>query len=590
MEMKHLDVSTIHGAFLTACEAIIINRENLNAINLFPVADGDTGDNMSSTALAIITHSSSKSSLKETLQSLAHSALIGARGNSGMIFSQFFNGLTETELGTEKIDPPTFAQLIAKASASVRSSILNPVEGTIITVIDAWSASINKVVKEFNCFKKMLSATLSEVTLALQSTAITLPVLKDAQVVDSGALGFYHFINGFVEYLNNPREINKARLQVEQTETLHEPPTNGIQPTQRYCTEILLSGTDLNRADIAKNLEQFGDSVVSSGNSNLCRVHVHCKQPSLVFEELMKKGTITQAKAEDMLRQFQIIHQAKYPIALVTDSSADIPQSILDQYQIHIIQLNMHLDEHHLIDRICVNQEKFYNNLPKLKSYPKTSFPSPALIKSQINHLAKHYQEVLVLPIAQSLSGTHDAIVKASEGMNNVHVINSCLTSVGLGFLVSHAAQLIDSGLDINNIKQRLLRKIPKIKVYVYVDQFESLIRSGRISKLSGKIAQFANLKPLITLDELGKAVVFDKAFSELKAWDKIIQHVKTFSPNSVIDNYALVHAGVPDKIQQFAELTSESFNKEPMFIEHVSTALGLHAGKGGMALAVMMQ
>lgn len=588
MEIKHLDVSTIYGAFLTACEAIIINRENLNAINLFPVADGDTGDNMSATALAIITHSSNKPSLKETLESLAHSALLGARGNSGMIFSQFFNGLTETELSTDEIDPETFAKLIAKASASVRSSILNPMEGTIITVIDAWSASINKLAHEFNCFKQLLSATLTEVNTALQSTAVTLPVLKEAQVVDSGALGFYHFINGFVEYLNNPRAVNKEHIHLDYSETQHEPPANGKPPTQRYCTEILLSGDSLNRAEIAKNLEQYGDSVVSSGSSSLCRIHVHCKDPSLVFEELMAKGTITQAKAEDMLRQFQIIHQPKSPIALVTDSSADLPRSILDEHQVHIIQLNMHLDEHHLIDKVCVNQEKFYNNLSNLKTYPKTSFPSPAVIKSQISHLSKHYQEVLVLPIAQSLSGTHDAIVKASEGLDNVHIVNTCLTSVGLGFLVSHAAQLIDSGMDIHSIKQEVILKIPNIRTYVYVDQFESLIRSGRVSKLSGKIAQLANIKPLIYLDTSGKATIFDKAFGETKALVKIIQHAQELCSDSEIEAYALVHAGVPDKIMQFAELTSETFNKKPLFIEHASTALGLHAGKGGMAVAVV--
>lgn len=590
MEIHHLDAKTIHSAFLTACDSVISNREQLNAINIFPVADGDTGDNMSATALAVINHSTTKNTLYETFQSLANSALMGARGNSGMIFSQFFNGLTETELKSEQLDTYTFAQLISKASKSVRSAILHPVEGTIITVIDAWSNSINKLAQELTCFKKLIKYTLSEVDQALQSTATTLPVLKDAHVVDAGALGFYHFISGFAEYLINPRIIKKNHAHEDCLNSHHELPDKGVPPTQRYCTEITLSGESIDRAFIANQLEQFGDSVVSSGNSSLCRFHVHCNKPSAVFESLFTAGTITNAKAQDMVRQYQMIHQRKYPIALVTDSSADIPQEILDKNQIHIIHLNMHLDGHNLLDRICVDPDTFYDHLINLNTYPKTSFPSPSILEEQVRHLSKQYEEVLILPISQGLSGAHDAIVKAAEGLSNVHVVNSCQTSGGLGLLVTFAAQLIASGLPITEIKKELAIKITKVDFFVYVENFESMIRSGRISKIGGRIAQFAHLKPILHLNNTGKASMFDKAFSESKALTKLVNHVNFIRQNHSLDSYGLVHAGVPEKAMQFAQLTSEAFGQEPAFIESVSTALGLHAGKGSIALASMMK
>lgn len=590
MEIHYLDANTLHSAFLTACNSIVSNREKLNAINLFPVADGDTGDNMSATALAVIHHSSTKPTLNETFQSLANSALIGARGNSGMIFSQFFSGLTETPLSSEQIDTVTFAQLITKASKSVRSAILHPVEGTIITVIDAWSTSISKVAREFTCFKKLLQHTLSEANHALQSTADTLPVLKKAQIVDAGALGFYHFISGFADYLVNPQLINKDQVHLECSEPHHELPADGSPPEQRYCTEITLSGESINRAALANQLEQFGDSVVSSGNAELCRFHLHCKQPAAVFESLFDVGRINKAKAEDMLRQFQMIHQRKCSIALVTDSSADVPQEVLDTNQIHIIQLNMHLDGHNLIDRICINQDSFYDRLATLKSYPKTSFPSPAAIEEQIRHIASHYEDVLILPISQALSGTHDAIVKATERFPNVHVINSRQTSGGLGLLVTHAAQLIEAGLSIEEIKKELLVKIPKINLFVYVEHFESMIRSGRINKISGRIAQFAHIKPIISINSMGKGVLFDKAFSETRALAKLVSHVETIRQNEILETYGLIHAGVPEKTLQFAQLTTEAFGQPPAFIEYVSSAIGLHAGKGCIALASMMK
>ncbi|KTD57591.1 DegV family protein [Legionella shakespearei] len=590
MEIRHLDTNTLHSAFLTACNSIISNREKLNSINLFPVADGDTGDNMSATALAVIHHSATKPTLKETFQSLANSALMGARGNSGMIFSQFFSGLTETQLASEQIDTVTFAQLITKASSSVRSAILHPVEGTIITVIDAWSASISKLAQEFTCFKQLIQQTLSDANQALQSTANTLPVLKNAQVVDAGALGFYYFISGFADYLENPQSINKNQIHLECSEPHHETRADGSPPEQRYCTEITLSGESINREAIANQLEQFGDSVVSSGNAELCRFHLHCKKPAAVFESLFDVAQISQSKAEDMLRQFQMIHQRNYPIALVTDSSADVPQEILDNNQIHIIQLNMHLDGHNLIDRICINQESFYDRLTTLSTYPKTSFPSPAAIEEQIRHIANHYEEVLVLPISQALSGTHDAVVKATEQFSNVHVINSRQTSGGLGLLVMHAAQLIEAGLPIAEIKEQLLAKIPKINLFVYVEHFESMIRSGRISKIGGRIAQFAHIKPIISINPIGKGVLFDKAFSETKALAKVVGHVETLRQNQTLECYGLIHAGVPEKALQFAELTTEALGQAPAFIEYASSAIGLHAGKGCIALASMMK
>lgn len=590
MEIKYLDAATIHSAFLTACDFIVTNREKLNAINLFPVADGDTGDNMSATAMAVIRHSTIKPSLQETLHSLAHSALLGARGNSGMIFSQFFNGLTETAITSEPINSAEFAALITKASHSVRSAILHPVEGTIITVIDAWSASINKRATEITCFKQLINHSLTEVEQALQNTKNILPVLKSAEVVDAGALGFYHFISGFADYLNNPRVIDKDQIHAECNEPHHDLPSDGSPPEQRYCTEITLSGQDLNRQDIATQLEQFGDSVVSSGNATLCRFHVHCKRPSEVFESLFSKGQINQAKAEDMLRQFQMIHQRKYPIALVTDSSADIPQSILDDNQIHIIQLNMHLDGHNLLDRICIDPHHFYEHLAELKTYPKTSFPSPAFIEEQIRHLANHYEHVLILPISQALSGTHDAIVKATEHFANVHVLNSFNTSGSLGLLVTYAAQLIAAGWNIEAIKEAVTHKIPKINLFVYVEYFDSMIRSGRISKIGGRIAQFAHVKPIITINKLGKGVMYDKAFSEVKALTKIVGFIEKLRQQGELERYGIIHAGAVEKAKEFAQLTTEAFGQAPAFIEPVSTAIGLHAGKGSVAVATMLK
>lgn len=588
MELKNIDGTLLHHAIIMACESVVRHRESLNAINVFPVADGDTGDNMASTAMSIIQNSQVKPSLRDTLISVANAALTGARGNSGMIFSQFFNGLTEEDQIPDTIDTNLFARLLVMACQSVRKAILHPVEGTIITVMDAWAKAVSDQVPDVLDFNTLLSQSIPAVEKALQSTALTLPVLQEAHVVDAGALGFSEFIKGFSAYLAAPHPIDISAIHLPEVDTHHELPSGDKAPEERYCTEILLTGEALNREQLTMNLEAFGDCIVSSGNSSLSRFHLHCNEPWHVFDLMRKQGTISQAKAQDMLRQYQMAHQNPFPIALVVDSSADLPKALMDKYQVHVISLNMHLDAHHLLDRICINPDTFYDELATLKTYPKTSCPATGIIEEQIRHISAYYQHVLVLPIAKALSATHDAIINASRAFANVHVLDTKSTSAGIGLLLDYAGQMMTEGLDIETIKTRLMAVIPKTKFLVYVHQFDSLIRSGRVNKIRATIAQWAHIKPIITLDESGKGVVCDKAFSETKALTKIIQAMQKWQQTHGLKTYAIVHAGAPDKATAFAQWCSEAFQIPPAFVEPVSSAIGLHAGQGCIGLVGM--
>lgn len=589
MELRILESQTFYSALITACSNIVDQREKLNAINLFPVADGDTGDNMAATAMAVIHYSSPTETLAGTLKSVSNAAISGARGNSGMIFSQFFNGLADYLPDTEKLTTKHFAELIGKTVQSVRAAILNPVEGTILTAMDRWSESCSQLAEQYDCFIKLLQHSLKKTDEAVKSTAQTLDILREANVVDAGALGFYHFVHGFADYLANPRALpeNKAEIPLDETEehAIH----HGERPRNRFCTEAMINAENIDKQALARTLEAFGDSIVLSGNQNLCRFHIHSNQPTDIFSAISALGQITQPKVDDMLRQFQVSHEKKHSIALVTDSSANLPHHLLDDYQIHLIPLHIYLDEHHLLDHYCVEKNNLYEALASLKTYPTTSLPNPARVKEKLNHLSKHYDHVIVVSLSQALSGTHDCIVKSAEDYPNVHVINSKQTAGSQGLLLQYIAQLIEQGQNIDAIKKAIHERIAKTHMFVLVDQFDSLIRSGRISKTGGRIAQFAHLKPILTLDENGKAKICDKAFSQHKGLSKIVSIVEAMRQNHRLLSYNIIHAGVPDKAEQFAELTTEAFGMPPEYIDTASSVIGLHTGKGCIALSVMM-
>jgi DegV family protein with EDD domain len=593
MALIYLNADLFHGAVIQACHWIIQQRESLNAINIFPVADGDTGDNMAATATAIINHAPSQSTLPAVCKVIADASILGARGNSGMIFSQFFNGLIEeTELPLE-LNTQQFASLITKASKSVRAAILNPVEGTILTVMDAWAKSLSQHAQSITDFKVLMHEIKKDVQAALQSTSQLLAVLKEAHVVDAGAKGFSLFVQGFAAFLTNPHAYAQPTQAVvfEPAHTHDDLSKCTAQPTHRYCTEAVVMGESLDKDQIKDAVAAFGDSVVLAGNQRLCRLHLHCNDPSQVFQVLQSFGKVRSPKVDDMLRQYQVIHERKYRIALVTDSGVNIPQAVADDYQIHFISLNVHWDNHDLLDKYSFDSNSFYHNLAKLPAYPTTSFPPPAQIEDKIRYLSRHYDDVLVISLAQVLSGTHDAMVQVASRYANVHVINSRHVSGSQGLLLNYAAELIADGLSIEAVKAAVLDKVPKTKFLAMIHQIDSLVRSGRVPKIAGKLVQFAGIKPIISLDEDGRGVLCDKAFSENKALVKLIDLVKGFvDTHGGMENYCILHTGAPEKAREFAILATEAFGHEPAFIEPAATAIGLHAGNGSVALAAMFR
>lgn len=591
MAVLHLDAGLLHSAVIKACKNLIAQRANLNAINVFPVADGDTGDNMAATARAIVNYAHLvPNNLAETCKSLANAGIMGARGNSGMIFSQFFNGLLESLPSTNELSTQQFAHTISQAAASVRSAIANPVEGTILSVMDAWAASLAHHALTTDCYLQLLAITLQESQDALLATRDSLPILREAQVVDAGAQGFQFFLQGFADYLANPGTIENDTPIVHEEEHQHELPAFGDPPLMRYCTEAVLHGEGIDKDRLRQCLQQQGDSIVLTANQQLSRLHVHCNEPWQIFNALREIGHIQCPKVDDMRRQYEVLHARKFPIALVTDSSANIPQSLIDQHQIHMIALNVHFDEHDLLDKYSFDSRDFYDTVTTLKTYPRTSFPAPAIITDKINHLANHYEHVLVLSVAQALSGAHDALVKIAAQHQNVHIMNSRHVAGSQGLLVDYAAQMIMAAQPIETIKEALTKKISKTHMFVMVDQFESMIRSGRVSRLKGKFAQFSGIKPILSLDPDGRGIIVDKAFSETKALAKIVSLVHQLSEKNPLAKYCIIHAGVPEKAAEFAWLATEALGQPPAFIEPVSTAVGLHAGKGCVAIAAMME
>ncbi|MDZ7794617.1 MAG: DAK2 domain-containing protein [Spirochaetia bacterium] len=202
MQITYLDGPRLKRALIAAGRRVQIYREQLNSINVFPVADSDTGTNMGSTLTAMTRGiiDSSDSSLAAVSRSAADYALSGARGNSGTILSQFFYGLTKGIEDRSRINTRAFSEIVRRAVDYTYEALSEPVEGTILTVLRVWSEKLVETSKKTADFAQLFTESLSYAKEALLDTRRRLPSLRKAKVVDAGALGFVYMIEGIVKF------------------------------------------------------------------------------------------------------------------------------------------------------------------------------------------------------------------------------------------------------------------------------------------------------------------------------------------------------------------------------------------------------
>ncbi|HCX65487.1 MAG TPA: fatty acid-binding protein DegV, partial [Eubacteriaceae bacterium] len=405
MSFTQMDGEKMYRSFLSGANKVISEKQVLNDINVFPVPDGDTGTNLASTMLSVIDESKADTTVKKTLESIAQAALIGAKGNSGIIFAQYIYGMS-MGVGDEdrELDLEKFADSVAKAVPHAYEAIENPVEGTMITVIKDWSDSISQKWKKSKDFHELISESLKDAMRSLKDTPNKLKVLKDNAVVDSGGKGFVHFVEGFLEFVKTGQMVKSVESTyvpkiADHAHDVHE------ELRYRYCTEGFIEGT-LDLKAIKQDLKPLGDSLIVAGGVHKSRIHIHTDEPDQVFIKLRKHGSILQQKADDMKRQYQTIHEKGASIALVTDSIADLPKEIIDRYKIHMIPLQLMIEGAAYLDKVTITSETFYDLLDEVETYPSSSQPNFAQVKSYLEFISEHYESIIVVTVAKALSGT----------------------------------------------------------------------------------------------------------------------------------------------------------------------------------------
>lgn len=592
--LVQMDGRNLYYTFIAGARKIIANQVELNKINVFPVNDGDTGTNLASTIRSVIESLHPHRSYKITADRIAEAILLNARGNSGIIFAQFFYGLSNETGDLKSVTTRQFAESIQRSVRYVYEAVANPVEGTMLTVIKDWADYIYQSWPRFSDFNNLLVSSYEILRKSLLETKEKLKILAKNNVVDAGAKGFVLFVEGIIEFIHSR---NVKELILSKTETAYFPKIEEVIAEKvdfRYCTEAIIKNSRFENSALKEILAKFGDSIVVAGSDRIRRFHIHTNTPAELFDELRNTGTLTFQKADDMIRQSEAVYSRKWNIALVTDSTCDLSNEIIDHYQINMLPININFGENHYLDKITIQPEQFYKLLDAGAEYPKSSQVNEAAFTNVYSHLASHYDSIISVHLSDKLSGTFSSSVKAAKTISRefnkpVTVLNSKNISGGLGLIVLRIARAIEAGLSHDEIVANAETWISNTRILVSVRTLKYMVRGGRISAVRGLVARMLNINPIVTLDDTGKAVAFDKAFSQKANMEKVMAHIKS-SGTRKIWNYIVLHANNTDAAAWYTEKMETLTGIKPVSVVNISPIIGANAGVGAASVALLYE
>ncbi|MTI53860.1 DAK2 domain-containing protein [Geosporobacter ferrireducens] len=313
MKIKYIDGPLLKKMMIQAANSLENNKSTVDALNVFPVPDGDTGTNM-----ALTMNSAAKEiknikdeSVESVSEAAANGSLMGARGNSGVILSQLFRGFSKACKGKNKLNTVDLANALKSASDTAYKAVMKPIEGTILTVAREIGEKAIEISKKEEDLESFLWQIIEYAEKVLDKTPDLLKVLKQAGVVDAGGKGLIYIYKGFYGALTG-KEMEISETAPLNTVEFHSDVELG-EITFGYCTEFIIKGSRIDIEDFKKKIGTYGDCMLVVGDESLAKVHIHTNNPGSVLEHGLKLGELISIKIDNMRQQHrnQIFEEEK---------------------------------------------------------------------------------------------------------------------------------------------------------------------------------------------------------------------------------------------------------------------------------------
>jgi uncharacterized protein len=585
----------LRRALIAGARRVIAARDELNRINVFPVADGDTGSNLASTLGSVLQGALSRRSrhIGELLVGIGNDAIDGARGNSGAIMAQFLVGLAEQARNAPVLDAANLALAVRRGADSARAALAQPVEGTILSVISAFADALDEAARQPQGDPKGdFARALQRARTALADTPKQMALLQRAGVVDAGARGFVDWLEGIAEYVDGgPRALRvrgAATVAANDGGPMPAHVHEDVDPAHRYCTECLVTGEGIDRAALQAVLAAAGvDSLVVAGSVTRVRVHGHVGTPQRLFDACAGFGHVDAMKADDMVLQ-QRSTESPSLLAVVTDSAADLPVAIAERFGIHVVPARISLDGRDYLDRLGLTAGEFYKRMATSARLPQTSQPPPGDFRRVFDHVLAYQPGAVYVGVSRTLSGTLQAGETAARGRDKpVRCIDSGHVSAGEALLVWRAGEMAAAGADAETIEIELHRLRPLTMTWAMARDISHAVRGGRIPRWAGPTMRWSGLTPIAAVSTEGKLKVAGGLFTRKHAPEAFARYVGKRTPAAKGWRLVVGHSDALADGERLLAALRESLPVAEAHLVEVGPAVGAHAGPGTLVVGL---
>lgn len=589
----------LRRALIAGIQRVIARRDEINRINVFPVPDGDTGTNLAFTLGSVLqaVRAGRQGHAGDLLRRAASEAIDGARGNSGAIMAQFLQGVSEHVGSARRVSAEALASAAAAGSRAAREAMAEPREGTILSVIQAfaveWTRQAEAGVRDL---RVAYGAALERARVALRATPDQLPVLKEAGVVDAGALGFVDLLEGIDDYIRQGRSaleqtmVGAASLDrgVDAASAGH-----GVGECHRWCTECMVSGDPVDRLALkAAILALPVSSVVIAGTREKIRVHAHVDDPDLLFEVCRGFGRVSSEKADDMHAQVESAHQSRRRVALVVDSGADIPADELERLNIHVVPVRISFGSRDYLDKVSLSSAEFFRELRESPVHPRTSQPPPGDFRRLFEFLLSHHDKLVYVGLSRALSGTlqsaESAAARGDGTAGRAQVVDSMSGAAAQGLLAIDAGEAALAGWSSDAIAARVRDMVPRTRLFAVVRDLTYGVRGGRAPKLALPLSRWLRAMPIIANKPSGKlgigGVMWGRRDLPARFASKLAKGLDPKRRYRAVVCHCDVEA---DGQRLLSELRRLAPNLEQAWLMQAGSGIGAHAGPGSLVVGL---
>ena len=453
-------------------------------------------------------------------------------------------------------------------------------------MLKAWSHELGRRSGEED-FTEMMHGGLVAARVALANTPRQLEVLARSHVVDAGGQGFVYFLEGIIESLRGrdtawvpiaapPRGLPPFALEHDE-----------IDERFRYCTEALLTPREalLSRDAVMAAVLGLGESLVVAGGERRLRVHIHTNEPQKFLATVAALGAIEHSKIDDMV--LQQLEGREATIALVTDSTTDLPEDTAFRLGVVAVPLTLTLGDESFLDGVDITLDGFIHRVTSGTGVPRSSQPAVTDFAQTYRRLLEYREGIVSVHIAGAMSGTVQSAQAAAREVDpaRIRVIDSCAVSVGAGLLLEAAGEAIAAGADLDEVAAAVERAKREIRIYGTVASLDFAVRGGRLSPSMARGLKRLHLVPIIVFDEMGRAGKGGAALGFDRALNAVVKRAVKFAAGAPA-RAMVVHSGDQAGADFAAARLAEHLGGEVPVVR-AGAVLTTHVGLGSVSVAV---